>query len=283
MKKLNQPEFPSGLLEIPQPPKELFLEGVLPPPETALLAVVGSRAYSPYGKQACEKIIEGLRGANVAIVSGLALGIDGIAHEAAIRAGLPTIAIPGSGLDRSVLYPRAHVSLAERILKNGGALLSEFSPKERATVYSFPKRNRLMAGTARGVLIIEAAEKSGTLITARLAAEYNRDVFAVPHSLFSENGKGPLRLLKDGAIPVTEADDILKHWRIEKQNQTKKEIPSGALSPEETRMMRLFAEPLARDDAFQKSGMDISDFNILLSIMELKGFITEDAGFIRRV
>lgn len=281
LKKLDRNEYPQQFLETPDPPKELYLEGTLPPPETALLAVVGSRAYTPYGKRACEHIIEGLAGAPIAIVSGLALGIDGIAHEVAMRARLPTIAIPGSGLDRSVLYPRSHVSLANRIVQSGGALLSEFAPNERATVYSFPKRNRLMAGISRGVLIIEATEKSGTLITARLALDYNRDVFVVPHSIFSESGKGSLKLLKDGAIPVTSASDILKYWGLETAPPSAAHIPEN-LSAEETLVLTLLAEPLSKDELVARSAIPVSELNILLSIMELKGLIKDELGLVRK-
>lgn len=281
MKILDKKDFPPQLLEIPQPPQKFYLEGTLPPPTTLFLAVVGSRAYTPYGKRACEHIVEGLAGSAIAVVSGLALGIDGIAHEAAIRAGLTTVAIPGSGLDRSVLYPRSHVSLANRIVAHGGTLLSEFAPKERATVYSFPRRNRLMAGLSRGVLVIEAAEKSGTLITARLALDYNRDVFVVPNSIFSESSKGSLRLLKDGAIPITEAADILKHWGLEKPAPSTESMPQN-LSVEETLLLKLLAEPLSKDELITASALPVSELNILLSVMELKGLIKEELGHIRK-
>src|SRR3989344_5297892 len=158
IKKLTSGNFPPQLLEIPQPPKELF--------------IVGSRKYTTYGKEACEKLIEGLRGYPIVIVSGLALGIDSIAHKKALDVGLTTIAFPGSGLDPKVLYPATNAHLAERIVEAGGAVISEFEPDFRATPWSFPQRNRLMAGISDAVLVIEAEQKSGTLITSRLATEY---------------------------------------------------------------------------------------------------------------
>ena len=148
LEKLDPSEFPPQLLEIPEPPKELWVAGALPSPETVLLTVVGSRKYTSYGKEACEEIISGLRGYDIAVVSGLALGIDTIAHESAMRAGLKTVSVPGSGLDPSMLYPRANLQLAKRILESGGALLSEFAPDFRPTDWSFPQRNRIMAGLA---------------------------------------------------------------------------------------------------------------------------------------
>ena len=168
------------LLEIPEPPKQLYIEGTLPPPNTVLLAVVGSRKYSSYGREACEELIAGLAGSPISIVSGLAIGMDTIAHKAALGAGLHTIAFPGSGLDRKVLHPRSNIHLAGQIVKSGGALVSEYEPTFPAAVYTFPRRNRIMAGLVKAVLVIEAGEKSGTRITARLATEYNREVLAVP-------------------------------------------------------------------------------------------------------
>ena len=209
LEKLDPSEFPPQLLEIPEPPKELWVAGALPSPETVLLTVVGSRKYTSYGKEACEEIISGLRGYDIAVVSGLALGIDTIAHESAMRAGLKTVSVPGSGLDPSMLYPRANLQLAKRILESGGALLSEFAPDFRPTDWSFPQRNRIMAGLAKATLLIEAGEKSGTLITARLAADYNRDVLVVPGSIFSKTSMGVHQFLKLGATPVTSAADIL--------------------------------------------------------------------------
>ena len=187
IRKLRTEEIPPQLLEIPQPPKTLYIRGTLPSQDAIYLAVVGSRKYTSYGRDICEKLVRGLAGYPVIIVSGLALGIDTIAHKTAMSVGLTTIAFPGSGLDNSVLYPRTNLSLAQEIINAGGCLISEMQPTERATLYSFPQRNRLMAGISKAVLIIEAEEKSGTLITARMALDYNRDVLAVPGSIFSEN------------------------------------------------------------------------------------------------
>ena len=223
---LEPKDFPLQLLEIPEPPKKLYIKGALPPVNALYLAVVGSRKYTSYGKEACEKIIYDLGRSNVkgqmsiVIVSGLALGIDAIAHRAALDAGLTTVAFPGSGLQDSVLYPAANFNLGQKIIESGGALISEFEPDFKATPYSFPQRNRLMAGISRGVLIVEAEEKSGTLITARLATEYNRDVFVVPGSIFSPQSKGIQQLLKLGATPVSSGIDILEHWGIAQESRS---------------------------------------------------------------
>ena len=207
--------FPSLLREIPQPPVALNYRGVLPPTDIHLLSVVGSRDFTEYGKQVVNELIDGLKGYPIGIVSGLALGIDSLAHEAALRNNLYTLAIPGGGLSDEALYPASHKPLAHRILEAGGGLLSEYEPDFRATTWSFPKRNRLVAGISRATLLIEAAEKSGTLITARMCTDYNRELLVVPGNIFSKSSIGVHQFLKLGATPVTSAADILEVLGIE--------------------------------------------------------------------
>ena len=275
-------EIPPQLMEIPEPPEELWIAGALPSPETVLLTVVGSRKYTSYGKEACDEITGGLRGYDIAIVSGLALGIDSIAHEAAMAAGLPTIAVPGSGLDQSVLYPRANLQLAERILESGGALLSEFSPDFRATEWSFPQRNRIMAGLSRATLLIEAGERSGTLITARLAADYNRDVLVVPGSIFSPASRGTHQFLKLGATPVTSSADVLRVLGFELDTGVPKDIDLSTLSEEERAVMELLTEPRHRDLIIEELDLSASAANILLMKMEIAGLIVDAPEGLRR-
>src|SRR3989344_1570604 len=183
IRELERSEWPEQLLEIPQPPERLWMRGNMPAEGTKLLAVVGSRAMTRYGQEACEKLITGLAGYPVSIVSGWALGVDPCAHRAALAAGLHTIAIPGSGLDDSILYPRSNRAFAKELLGKGGGMMSEYEPKTPSHVRYFPERNRLMVGISNAVLVIEAGEKSGTLITARLASEYNRDLLCIPHRI----------------------------------------------------------------------------------------------------
>lgn len=281
IRTLTKKEFPSLLSEITDPPTQLYVRGTLPPEDHVLLAVVGSRRYSGYGKEACEKLIAGLAGYPVSIVSGLALGIDAIAHRATLKAGLHTIAIPGSGLSDEVLYPATNRPLAREILSAGGALLSEFEPDFHATQWSFPQRNRIMAGLSRAVLIIEASEKSGTLITARLALDYNRDVMVVPGSIFSDTSRGALKLLKDGANAVMHSRDILSILGFSVDA-----IPSQEnllLSPEEERILAALSEPLSRDDLIRALNIPVRDVNILLSSMELRGLIKESLGLVMKV
>lgn len=282
--KLNEEEFPKPLLEIPQPPKQLFRRGELPPEDYVYLAVVGSRNFTSYGKEICEKLIAGLKGYPIVIVSGLALGIDTIAHRAALKNGLITLSMPGSGLDNTALYPRSNIKLAQEIVDAGGCLLSEMLPDEKSLLYSFPQRNRLMAGLSKAVLIIEAQEKSGTLITARMALDYNRDVLVVPGSAFSPNSKGTNNLIRQGATPVTNSDELLDAlgFAIDKPIQTDKEKYADC-GKDEMKIIDLLLEPMPRDELIRASGMDASRAGALLSIMEIKDLIKEEYGEIRRI
>ncbi len=272
-------DFPLKLREIPQQPKQLYVRGILPPRGTLSLAVVGSRDYTNYGKQVTEFLISGLHGYPVSIISGLALGIDSIAHETALEAGLYTLAVPGSGIDNSVIHPRRHLTLAQRILEAGGGLLSEYEPTFRATPWSFPARNRIMVGLSDAVLVIEAKEKSGTLITARLAAEYNRDLLIVPGNIFSENSKGAHQFLKLGATPITASGDILDALGIQRE-ATNEEGGAPSLSPELRHIYELLTEPKDRDTVIRESGFFVQEANVYLMELELRGLIRDNHGTI---
>lgn len=286
---LNKEDFPPLLREIPDPPEKLYVRGKLPSTELKWLAVVGSRAMTSYGRQACEHLISGLHGYPVVIVSGLAFGVDAAAHKAALGAGLPTVAVPGSGLDWSVLYPRANVSLAREIIssgggsassgKIGGALLSEYEPELKAADYTFPQRNRIMTGLCHATLVVEAKERSGSLITARLTAEYNRELLVVPGSIFSAESRGTHQFLKLGATPVTEPEDILRALGIKTEEKSK--VARADLSEGEALVLRIIANPCPRDELMQALELPISEANILLSTMEIKGLIVEELGVVR--
>ncbi len=282
--KLKPEQIPKPLLEIPQPPKVLYIRGKLPSKDLIYLAVVGSRKYTSYGKDICEKLIRGLKGYPIVIVSGLAMGIDSIAHRTALDSGLTTISFPGSGLDNKVLYPRTNIKLAQDIVDNGGCLISEFEPNFVSQLYSFPQRNRLMAGISKAVLIIEAEEKSGTLITARMALDYNRDVLAVPGSALSSNSNGTNWLIKQGATPVTSSEDILVAlgFEVEKKKKSDKEKYADC-GKDEMKIIELLREPMERNDLIRELGMNTGPANALLSIMEIKELIKEELGEIRRI
>lgn len=288
IKKLATDAFPQNLLEIPQPPKELFIAGELPDPsQFYYLAVVGSRKYTSYGREAVERIVSGLAGYPICIVSGLAMGIDGIAHRAALDAGLPTIAVPGSGLDPKVIYPRVHANLAREIIENGGALLSEYEPMMSAAPWTFPQRNRIMAGLCQGVLIIEAEEKSGTLITARLALEYNRNVFTVPGPIFSATSKGTNNLLRQGATPITCAKDLLEEigfieQTFGKETGAEQKLDLAMYTPEEQAVLILLDEPREREEILAATDMPSAEVLSILTVLEIKGAIQERLGKIER-
>lgn len=268
------------LLETPKPPTELWYQGQLPAKELKLLAVVGSRKYTSYGEQVIEQLFSQLKGYPIGIVSGLALGIDRLAHEAALRHGLYTLAVPGSGLDPSVLYPASHKRLAQKILDSGGGLLSELEPKATAAPWTFPQRNRIMAGLSQATLLIEAEEKSGTLITARLAVDYNRELLAVPGSIFSKNTVGTHQFLKLGATLVTEAKDILEVLNLESKDFAK-ETPSIDLSPIEKHVIELLHEPQEKDTLLRSLSLPTAEGNMLLMQMEMQGYITYHSPYYR--
>ena len=279
--KLPPKDFPPLLNEIPGKPKQLYVRGELPPLDWKWLAVVGSRALSPYGKQACEYLIEGLRGYPVVIVSGLAYGADACAHKAALNAGLPTVAVPGSGLDYSILYPKANVALAKKIITAGGAHVSEFEPHETARDHMFPARNRIMVGLTHATLVIEAKERSGSLITARLATEYNRELLVVPGSIFSATSKGTHQFLKLGATPATEPADILKALGLDLRLAKSNIADRVDLSDDERKVFKIISSPCSRDDLIGALDLPTSETNVLLSMMEIKGLIKEELGMIR--
>lgn len=288
IKKLERKDWPPLLEEINQLPERLFYVGKIPDWQRKLLCIVGARKNTSYGKEAVETFIEGLRGCSITVVSGLALGIDSIAHRAALKNNLPTIAVPGSGLSLKVLHPQSHTRLAEEIIEKGGTLMNEFDPEFKATQWSFPQRNRIMAGMSHATLIIEAEKKSGTLITARLATEYNRDVLALPGSIFNTTSQGPHMLIRLGAIPVQDSDDILEALHLEKiegDNFKNDEEKYFDCSEKEMIIIKLLIEPLPRDEILRQANLEhqipVGETQTLLSLLELKGLIKETMGEIR--
>ncbi len=277
IRDLPKEDFPPLLNEINDPPKSLRIIGVLPKTEK-YLAVVGSRKYSEYGKAVCEKLIEGLAGYSITIVSGLALGIDSIGHRAALKAGLPTIAIPGSGLSEKVLYPSSHRNLAKEIVEKGGCLISEFSDDTPGYPSNFPQRNRIVAGMCHATLIIEAELKSGTLITSKLATEYNRDVLTVPNSIFSKTSEGPHMLLRLGATPITSSADIISALGLTPHDNLFEKKDYKNCSADEHEVISLLSEPRSRDEIIRLIGKPVYATQTVLATMEIKGLIEESMG-----
>lgn len=281
-RQLQEKEYPQQLLEIPNPPKKLWLQGAFPSEHTKYLAIVGSRAATQYGKEALHSLVQGLSGYPITIVSGLALGIDAAAHEAALSANLHTIAIPGSGLDSSCLYPRSNLKLSQRIIESGGALLSEHPPLYRARAYDFPSRNRIMVGLSHAVLVIEAAPRSGTLITARLSHEYNRDLLCVPHRIGDPHGFASQLFLRLGATLVADSMHILEALHIapiEKDVQ----MQTHKLSVPERTVYDALEEPRTRDELIREVKLSGADALSALVSLELRGIIAEEFGAWRKL
>jgi len=282
IRQLMPDEFPPLMREMSQRPKALYVRGELPPKNYKMLCVVGSRACSPYGRRMTQTIIAGLANYPVAIVSGLALGIDGEALKAALDVGLPAVAVLPSSCDAPSIYPRTNHPLALRILAQGSALISEEQGPYKARLHDFPKRDRLMAGMSEATLITEAGEKSGTLITARLALDYNREVLGIPHELGRESGMGVNRLIREGATLVRDADDVLQVLGIKPSDKPTQPTLPNDLTDAEARVLKALTEPADKDTLIERSEMSAQDANIALSSLLLRGLIIERLGKVER-
>lgn len=264
----------------PDPPKKAWFLGKSPDPSLKIVAIVGSRRPSSYGLSATTNLVRGLAGMPVCIASGLAFGIDAIAHQAAIDAGLPTIALPGSGLSESVIYPRSHLPLAHQIISYGGCLVSELAPNEVAAPWVFPKRNRLIAGISDAIVVIEAARRSGSIITADLALRENKEVLAVPGPIFSELSTGTNHLLSQGAAAATSANDILRAIGLERS--AKPEAPPTDLIPDARDLLAALVSPLSSDDLSLSLNWPLERTLLAISILELHGLVEERLGLIHK-
>jgi len=266
---IRDPNYPPDLRTIYDPPAVLFVRGALPDPARAHLAVVGSRHPSRYGEQVTREFVEPIARSGVVVVSGLAYGIDAVAHQSALDAGGTTVAVLGGGLDEDNVYPSQHRTLASQIIAGGGAVLSEFPIGTHVMKYNFPFRNRIISGLSRGTLVVEAKATSGSLITARCAVEHNRDVFAVPGPIHSPLSEGPNNLIKTGAFPVTTAEDVLSRLGLEVR-ETKPDYAPGS-ADEKTIYDALTREPQHADELTAKTNLAPSVVTSTLTLMEMKG------------
>ncbi len=264
-------QYPKLLLEIENAPTVLYVRGELKQADSVAIAVVGSRKVTSYGKEVAYKIASELAASGITVVSGLALGVDSIAHQAALDVGGRTIAVLGNGLD--TVYPPTHRVLAQKIVKNG-ALISEYPLGYPAMPYNFPQRNRIVSGISLGVVVIEGTEKSGTLLTASHAAAQGREVFAVPGPITSPNAGAPNILLRNGAKLVTSAKDILEELDLGTRHLA---IGNREILPETKEEIELFAileiEPLHVDEITRRLGKDTGVVLSTITTMELKGMI----------
>jgi len=278
----DDPRYPDILKQIPDAPFCFYLKGKLPA-DSYTFAIVGTRNATSYGKQVAEFFASALARLGITIVSGLALGVDAEAHKGAMAANGKTVAVLGTGLDDSSIYPPQNRQLAKEIIETGGALVSEYPFGSQPEQYHFPERNRIISGLSLGVLVIEAPEKSGALITANLALEQGREVFAVPGGIFSKNSSGPNGLIKKGAKLTTSVSDILEELNLEidviNPEIGKAEAGAADVSSEEKQILNLLeAEPQNLDKIIQKSKMRPADVMSAITMLEIKGIIKNLGG-----
>ncbi len=274
---LEDDNYPTSLQTIDAPPVFLFVRGELKREDTHSLSVVGARNITLDGKQMTERIIPELTRNGLAIISGLARGIDAVAHRCALENGGRTVAVLGSGID--ILYPSQNRNLAENIITSGGAIISEFPPGVPPNAYNFPRRNRIVSGLSYGTLVIEGAIKSGSLITAHFALEQGREVFAVPGNPTSKMAGGPNQLIQRGeAKLILSAEDIINELPMETTYipTAPRQLPSDPI--QKTVFKHLKDEPTLFDDMLRESNYSSSQFSATLTILEIKGFAAHLGG-----
>ncbi len=271
----NSSQYPRYLLEIAQPPPVLYFIGEINPADDLAIAIVGTRNVTKYGRQITRDTAAYMAGNGITVVSGLARGVDGIAHQAAIEAGGRTFAVLGSGVD--VIYPPDHRKLAREISQHG-ALISDYPPGTKPDGINFPPRNRIISGLSRGTVVIEAGERSGALITAKFALEQGRDIFAVPGSVLSQMSKGTNQLIAEGATPMTNPviiTDTLNLARTGKERKTEK----IDISPIEQNILRILGdESMHIDEICARTSLSIEKLTAELTMMELKGVVQRENG-----
>jgi len=272
---IQDKEYPKLLKEIYDPPQELFFLGEIKAEENLPLAIVGTRKVSNYGKQVTTELSRGLARAGFTIISGLALGVDGLAHQSALDVGARTVAVLGCGLDN--IYPPVHKKLAEQIVKSGGAIISEYPPGTMPLKHHFPARNRIISGLSLGTLVVEAPETSGALITAKCALEQNREVLAVPGNIFNQNSFGTNQLIKLGAKAITKIEDVFEVFNLEPLKKQRKKI-EPANEEEKIILDILSKEPNNIDEIVKKSNLDAATVNSTLIMMEISGKIKNLGG-----
>jgi DNA processing protein len=273
----DSPEYPAQLREISNSPPVLFVRGELQASDRWAVAVVGTRRLTRYGRQVTRELVSGLAKSGITVVSGLARGIDGEAHLAALESGGRTVAVLGSGVDQ--IYPPEHRDLAARIERGRGAIISEYALGTEPEARNFPPRNRIISGLSLGVLIVEAGAKSGALITGRFAIEQDRDVFAVPGNINSVASQGTNQLIQQGAKLVTRVEDILEELNLRMAVEQADLFTAMPESAEEAALIGILtAEPTHIDDLSRTTGMPSSLVGSTLTLLELKGMVQQVGG-----
>ncbi|GAB4540955.1 MAG: DNA-processing protein DprA [Anaerolineales bacterium] len=268
--------YPQRLKEIDQPPPVLYLRGEYLPDDVFAVAIVGTRKATPYGRQVTEELASFLASNGMTVVSGFARGVDAIAHQTALKRGGRTLAILGSGVDK--IYPPEHKALSEQVIARG-ALISDYAPGTPPDASNFPPRNRIISGLSLAVVVVEAAETSGALITAEFAAEQGREVFAVPGSIFAPQSKGANKLIQNGALPLLHENDLMQALDIQRVGEHK--TARKALPGDETEaklLSVLSLNPLHVDEIRNLTGLPIEKVSATLALMELKGMARQLGG-----
>ena len=268
--------YPQRLKEIDQPPPVLYIRGEYLPDDLFAVAIVGTRRVTAYGRQITEELTAYLASNGITVVSGLARGVDAIAHQTTLKAGGRTIGVLGSGVDK--IYPPEHRGLAEKIIASG-AILSDYAPGTPPDASNFPPRNRIISGLSLAVVVVEAGETSGALITAEFAAEQGREVFAVPGSILAPQSKGTNKLIQNGALPLLNVNDLMQALNLTRmgdQKAARKVIPSDET---EARLMNVLSEePLHVDEIRNQTELPIEKVSATLALMELKGMVRQVGG-----
>lgn len=269
--KIDDKEYPARLKEIKDPPKILYYKGILPNNNENLIGIVGTRNPSPYGQQATLKISGELIDSGLVIVSGLAPGIDTLSHKSVIEKNKRTIAVLGTGIDERSIYPKNNLWLANKILECGGCLISELPEGTPGSKFSFPKRNRIISGLSSAILVVEAKEKSGSLITANYAIKQGKILMAIPGQIYSLNSAGTNKLIKNGAKLISNTNDILENLGFDKQ-KIENNLPASN-TEENIIMETLKNEPLHIDKIIEKSKLGASLVATTIALMEISGKI----------
>jgi DNA processing protein len=268
--------YPQRLKEIDQPPPVLYLRGEYLPDDLFAVAIVGTRRVTPYGRQITEELSAFLAANGITVVSGLARGVDAIAHQTALKAGGRTIGVLGSGVDK--IYPPEHRTLAEEMMRCG-AIVSDYAPGTPPDALNFPPRNRIISGLSLAVVVVEAGETSGALITAEFAAEQGREIFAVPGSILAPQSKGTNKLIQNGALPLLSVDDLMQALdltRMGAHKAARKIIPTDET---EARLLSVLGdEPLHVDEIRNQTELPIEKVSAALALMELKGMVRQVGG-----
>ena len=268
--------YPQRLKEIDQPPPVLYIRGEYLPDDLFAVAIVGTRRVTPYGRQITEELSSFLASNGITVISGLARGVDAIAHQTVLKAGGRTMGVLGSGVDK--IYPPEHRALAEKMMASG-AVISDYAPGTPPDASNFPPRNRIISGLSLAVVVIEAGETSGALITAEFAAEQGREVFAVPGSILAPQSKGTNKLIQNGALPLLSVNDLMQALDLTRMGEhrvARKMIPADET---EARLMNILGpEPMHVDEIRNQTELPIEKVSATLALMELKGMVRQVGG-----